>query len=239
MRGGQLRGAVAYGSTVVIAALCAVVLASSLAGCNREAEHGPPAPIAAAPAATVAVAAAPAASPASVPRAALQFRAPLIRTARAVWGMEAPIASFAGQLHQESGWRPDAVSKAGAAGLAQFTPATAKWIAGLDPELAGNQPFNTAWAMRALVTYDLWLFDRTPAGYSRRDRMWVALRAYNGGLGHWQAEARNAASQARADVDAACGTAKRARSHCKENLGYPQRILVVLQPRYASWGPGL
>jgi soluble lytic murein transglycosylase-like protein len=235
------RAVVGFAGAVVVLTLCAVAM--SLAGCNGETEHGPSAPQSvAAPPATVAplaVAIAPEASPASVPRAALPFRAGLIRTARAVWGMQAPIAAFAGQLHQESGWRPDAVSKAGAAGLAQFMPATSKWIAGLDPELKENQPFNTAWAMRALVTYDLWLFDRTPAGYSRRDRMWVALRAYNGGLGHWQAEARNAASPARADVDAACGTAKRARSHCKENLGYPERILVALQPRYASWGAGV
>jgi soluble lytic murein transglycosylase-like protein len=220
--------------------LIVLLLAAALAACQEP--HGPPAPPTAAaspPAVVPPVQAKASPSPASVPQAALPFRAALIRTARAVWGMQAPVASFAAQLHQESGWRPDAVSKAGAAGLAQFMPATSKWIAGLDQDLKDNQPFNTAWALRALVTYDLWLFDRTPANYDRRDRMWVALRAYNGGLGHWQAERRNAASPARADVDAACGTAKRARAHCKENLGYPERILVALQPRYASWGPGV
>lgn len=176
---------------------------------------------------------------AQVPAAAQAYRADLTRTARAVWGLDAPIATFAAQIHQESGWRPEAVSRVGAAGLAQFMPATSRWIAGIDPSLKANQPFSPAWAMRALVTYDLYLYERTPPAYGARDRMWVALRAYNGGLGHWQAEARNAANPSREAIDAACGTARRARLHCPENLGYPRRILVDLQPRYASWGASL
>ena len=178
---------------------------------------------------------------AQVPQASQQYRGLLVRTAHAAWGLDAPVAAFAAQVHQESAWRSDAVSHVGAQGLAQFMPATTKWIAGLHPDLASQQPFNPAWAFRALVTYDLWLYDRAPAHYSSRDRMWVALRAYNGGLGHWQKEAASTglAQPSRAQVDAACGTARRAALHCKENLGYPHRILVVLQPRYAAWGPGL
>lgn len=175
----------------------------------------------------------------SPPRAALAYRGDLVRTAHAVWGLNAPVAVFAAQIQQESAWSPDAVSRVGAAGLAQFMPATSAWIAGIDPTLRANQPFNAAWSMRALVRYDLWLYERAPVGYAARDRMWVALRSYNGGLGHWQAEARNAVGSDRAAVDAACGTAKRHKSHCVENLGYPRRILVDLQPRYRTWGPGL
>ena len=178
---------------------------------------------------------------AQVPQAALQHRALLVRTAHAAWGLDAPVAVFAAQVHQESAWRPDAISHVGAQGLAQFMPATGKWIGGIDPTLAGQQPYNPAWALRALVTYDRWLYDRTPARYTPRERMWVALRSYNGGLGHWQAEAAatGAAQPTRAQVDAACGKARRAAVHCTENLGYPHRILVVIQPRYAAWGPGL
>lgn len=182
---------------------------------------------------------APAPAHAQVPQAAQTYRSDLLRTARVVWGMDAPVAVFAAQIHQESGWRPGAVSRVGAAGLAQFMPATSQWISGIDSGLQANQPFNPAWAMRALVTYDQWLYARAPSRYGERDRMWVALRAYNGGLGHWQAEARNAAGLDRAAVDAACGTAKRAGVHCAENLGYPRRILVDLQPRYLAWGRGL
>ena len=178
---------------------------------------------------------------AQVPQAAQQYRPLLVRTAHAAWGLNAPIATFAAQVHQESAWRPDAVSHVGAQGLAQFMPATTRWIAGLHPDLASQQPYNPAWALRALVTYDLWLYDRAPAHYTPRDRMWVALRSYNGGLGHWQREAASTglAQPSRAQVDVACGTARRAAVHCKENLGYPHRILVVIQPRYLQWGPGL
>ena len=152
------------------------------------------------------------------------------------------MAVFAAQVHQESGWRPDAVSHVGARGLAQFMPTTATWwcdLMGLRG--ADCQPHNETWALRALVGYDKWLHDRTPERYTPRDRMWVALRAYNGGLGHWQAEARSTGLllPTRAQVDAACGQARRAALHCRENLGYPHRILTVIQPRYAAWGPGL
>ena len=180
-------------------------------------------------------------TPPEAPRAALQYRSQLVRNARYVWGLNAPVAVFAAQVHQESAWRPDAVSYVGAAGLAQFMPATARWISEKDPELRTNEPYNPAWALRALVTYDKYLYDLTPARYAPRDRMWVALRGYNGGLGHWQAEAGRTGLQAptRAQVDAACGKAKRSPVHCAENLGYPHRILNVHQPRYATWGPGL
>lgn len=176
-----------------------------------------------------------------VPQQAQQYRALLVRTAHAAWGLDAPVAVFAAQVHQESAWRPDAVSRVGAQGLAQFMPATAKWISGIDPALAARQPYSPSWALRALVTYDRWLYDRTPAHYAPQDRMWVALRGYNGGLGHWQAEAAGTglARPTRAQVDAACGQARRAAAHCAENLGYPQRILLVIQPRYLQWGPGL
>jgi len=60
------------------------------------------------------------------PQAALQYRSLLIRTAHADWGLDAPVAVFAAQVHQESAWRPDAVSHVGAQGLAQFMPAASQ-----------------------------------------------------------------------------------------------------------------
>ncbi|WZB64465.1 lytic transglycosylase domain-containing protein [Achromobacter xylosoxidans] len=47
--------------------------------------------------------------------------------------MDAPVSTFAAQIHQESAWRPGAVSAVGAQGMAQFMPATSSWIAGLSP----------------------------------------------------------------------------------------------------------
>lgn len=96
------------------------------------------------------------------PRVAMKYRADLVRSARLVWGLDAPVAVMAAQVHQESGWRPDARS-AYAHGLAQFTPDTAEWIAGQDAALAGADTGNPVWALRALARYDKWLYDRIPA----------------------------------------------------------------------------
>jgi soluble lytic murein transglycosylase-like protein len=182
------------------------------------------------------------AAPADVPPAAVPYRAMLVRAAHSQWGLNAPIAALAAQVHQESGWRPAAVSRVGARGLAQFMPATASWWCELNGLAAADcQPENPTWALRALVGFDKYLFDRTPRHYSDHDRLWVALRGYNGGLGHWNAEARASGVRqpSREQVDAACGMARRAAVHCAENLGYPRRILIELQPRYLKWGAAL
>lgn len=181
-----------------------------------------------------------AADPLVAPAAAAPYRSMLVRAAHSQWGLDAPIAALAAQVHQESAWRPAAVSRVGARGLAQFMPATASWWCELNDLAAKDcQPENPVWALRALVGYDRWLYERTPQRYADSDRLWVALRAYNGGLGHWQAEARAAPGglqqATRQAVDAACGRARRHGSHCAENLGYPHRILIELTPRYASW----
>lgn len=91
----------------------------------------------------------PAMAQAQVPQDALRYRALLVRTAHAAWGLDAPVAVFAAQVHQESAWRPDAVSHVGAQGLAQFMPATTRWIASQSPELAAQEPYNPTWALRA------------------------------------------------------------------------------------------
>ncbi|MCV4776046.1 transglycosylase SLT domain-containing protein, partial [Escherichia coli] len=127
------------------------------------------------------------------PQAALQYRDDVIRNARLEWGLSAPVADFAAQLHQESGWRPDAISPAGAQGLAQFMPATADWISQLIPMLSSREPFNPAWAIRALVSYDRWLWQRVSAA-SDCERMAMTLSGYNGGLG-WVQRDRRLASQ--------------------------------------------
>lgn len=176
-----------------------------------------------------------------IPAAAHKYRAELTRAAHSQWGLEAPIATLAAQAHAESAWQAQAVSRVGAAGLAQFMPATAQWWCQLMKLSAADcQPHNPAWALRALVGYNRYLYLRTPERFNAHDRMWVTLRAYNGGLGHWQAEAKSLGQSApsRAAVDAACGQARRARVHCPENLAYPQRIMA-LQMRYSAWGPGV
>jgi soluble lytic murein transglycosylase-like protein len=166
-----------------------------------------------------------------IPRAAQTYRRDLVRNAHLVVGLDAPVATFAAQIHQESGWRPDARSPY-AHGLAQFTPDTAEWIGGLDPALAGGDTGNPVWALRALVRYDAWLLARVPGASNAAPctRMALALRAYNGGLGYVQREARSGKP---------C-EAFRSLANCRENRDYPQRILTRLEPIYvrAGWGLG-
>lgn len=181
---------------------------------------------------------------AGVPAAALKYRADLIRNGRAVWGMDAPTATFAAQIQQESGWRPDAVSHVGALGLSQFLPGTATWIAGLYPQsLGAAQPFNVAWAIRALVQYDRWLHDRIRAA-DICERLAFTLSAYNGGLGWVQRDIKLASSKG-LDSLAWFGSvervnAGRSTAHWQENRAYPQRILRKHEALYvaANWGPG-
>jgi len=179
----------------------------------------------------------------NIPREAQRYQRDLTRNARLVWGLEAPVATFAGQIHQESRWRPEAVSRVGAQGMAQFMPATARWIAGAYPALADNQPTNPVWAMRALVTYDRHLWDRVQAA-SPCERMAMALSAYNGGLGWvWRDQklaTAQGADQARWFGQVERYNAGRVAAAFRENRGYPRLILLTHEPRYiaAGWGQG-
>lgn len=178
---------------------------------------------------------------AAQPVEAAKYQRDLTRQARQVWGLNAPVATFAAQIQQESGWRRDAVPPVGASGMAQFMPATASWLCGKYSDLPpGCDAMNPAWAMRALLTYDKYLFDRMAWAGDECGRMWMALRSYNGGEGHLVKEARLAADPTdRGQVDAKCGQASRSARHCLENTGYPKRIIERHQPKFASWGRGV
>lgn len=178
---------------------------------------------------------------ADVPTDALRYQRDLTRNARLVWGIDAPVATFAAQIHQESRWRADAQSKVGAQGLAQFMPATGAWISGAY-KLGEAQPYNPAWALRALVTYDKHLWDRVTATCAC-SRMAMTLSAYNGGLG-WVYRDQALAAQSGLDrtrwfnqVERV--NAGRSESNWRENRGYPRNILLRWQPIYASWGGGI
>ncbi|MBI1175667.1 MAG: transglycosylase SLT domain-containing protein [Sideroxydans sp.] len=180
---------------------------------------------------------------ATIPRAALHYKRDLIRVVHATWGLDAPVAAFAAQIHQESGWNPRAVSYVGAQGMAQFMPATAKWWCDLNHLSAVDcQPANPIWAMRSLVGYDRWLWNRIKAG-DERSHTAMALSAYNGGLG-WVYRDQKLASAKGADSltwfdQVETFNAGRSAASFAENRGYPRRILILLQPLYLSWGRGV
>jgi hypothetical protein len=165
----------------------------------------------------------------SQPAAAQPYRRDLVNAVRLSWGLDGPVATMAGQVHQESAWKPDARSPY-AHGLAQFTPATADWIEDLDPMLAGADTGNPVWALRALARYDRWLFDRVPDQSSGNCYRWFqTLRAYNGGLGWLNKEH----ASGRHCVE------YRSVANCEENLTYPRRILHKHEPLYLTWGRGM
>jgi soluble lytic murein transglycosylase-like protein len=184
------------------------------------------------------------ASAVEIPPRAYQYRATLIRCARAEWGLNAPVATFAAQLHQESLWHANAKSPAGAQGLAQFMPATAHWLPEVAPQVGAAAPFNPGWALRALLAYDLWLWQRIESA-TPCEHMAMTLSAYNGGLG-WLRKDKKKAQRIGLDparwwnqVEAV--NAGRAAWAIRENREYPRRILLVLEPMYAAagWGKGV
>ena len=154
------------------------------------------------------------------------------------------MAVFAAQVHTESWWRNDTVSHAGAQGLAQFMPATARWLPSVAPETGKPAPFNPGWSLRALCVCDKWLWDRV-AGHDDFERMAFTLSAYNGGLG-WVNRDRKKARAPGLDDRVWFGSVEnvnsgRGRAAFAENRQYPRRILKERQRAYikAGWGRGI
>jgi len=181
------------------------------------------------------------ASTVTIPPDSVRYRVQLERTAGATFGMDAPVARIAAQLHQESGWRPTARSPY-AQGLAQFTPSTAAWLPQICPDVGAPDPWDAGWSIRAVVCYDAWLHDRAP-GATACDRWAMTLSAYNGGESARDRETRMA-YEARDHPVIWFGHVERQRSRSaaawQENRDYVSRILLTLEPAYidAGW-PGL
>lgn len=184
---------------------------------------------------------APQARAASIPIQAERFRGDLIRSARFVMGMDAPVALLAGQVHQESGWNPTARS-AYASGLAQFTPATAKDMARQHPrDLGKAEPTDPRWALLALCHYDKALYDASSFARTEGDRWRFTFWGYNGGWG-WVLKDRAKAKALGLDPNSASDVAGvnngRAPEFFRENRGYDKAI-DRHQRLYLPWGPGV
>lgn len=182
---------------------------------------------------------------AAIPDDAWQWRRTLTREGQAVWGLNAPISDFGAQIHAESAWRPNARSPVGAFGLAQVMPATGEWLAGAYPSLGPKaQPASPAWAIRALVTYDLHIWESMRAD-DDCNRMAKTLSGYNGGPGWVDRDERLAASKGLDPLlwfgHVETVNSGRSAANWKENRGYPVRILIRLSPVYvrADWGPAM
>ena len=180
---------------------------------------------------------------ASIPQAALQHKSTLIRAAHYEFGLEAPVALLAAQVHTESRWRENAVSPAGALGLAQFMPATARWLPQVAPHTGEPMPNNPGWALRAMCAYNKYLFALVHAADSC-NRWAKTFSSYNGGYGWVLKDQRLAAAKG---LDPALWwgnvevvNAGRSAANWRENREYPRRIFA-LQSIYeaAGWGEGV
>lgn len=92
-----------------------------------------------------------------------------------------PIGIAAAQLNQESGFDPNAVSKAGAEGIAQFMPANWQtWQVNADGKTPPS-PFDPYDAIPAMIGYDCSLLHAVSG--MGGDSIGLMLAAYNSGLG--------------------------------------------------------
>lgn len=177
-----------------------------------------------------------------VPEASLQYRLRVERASAEFFGLQANPARLAAQLHQESAWRADARSPF-AMGLAQFTPDTAAWLPNACPEVGRLDVWDAGQSIRAAECYNRWIRARITGAASECDRWAMTLAGYNGGLG-WINRDRKLAATKGADPARWWGHTElyspRARWAFKENRGYPQRILLLIEPAYlrAGWAGG-
>ncbi|MGN6229169.1 MAG: transglycosylase SLT domain-containing protein [Dyella sp.] len=175
-----------------------------------------------------------------IPADSVRYRLQVERAAGEQFGLSAPAARLAAQLHQESGWRTDARS-AYAQGLAQFAPATAAWLPQVCPSVGKPDPWDAGWSIRAAACYDAWLYHRAQ-GATDCDRWAMTLSAYNGGEAARDRESR-LAYEARDDPARWFGQVEQQRSRgvaaWQENRTYVRRILLTLEPAYLAAGwPG-
>lgn len=106
------------------------------------------------------------------------------------------------QMYQESRFDPNARSWAGALGLLQVLPRTAR-------ELGFTDLRDPATGIHAGVKYLAWLRDRFIVGPAEVENVWFGLAAYNAGYGH-VADARQLAAEIGLDRDRWFGHVERA-----------------------------
>ncbi len=200
--------------------------------------------LAAALAAAALVGSSGAAAAGGIPQRAYAYQRLLMRCAHASpWGLAAPLAVLAAQVHAESLWAEGARSWCGAEGLAQFMPSTAEWISDLRG-LGEARPYNPGWGLRALAEYDHHLYRRAHAA-TECDRWAFTLSAYNGGEG-WRRRDQRLAAERGLDpliwwANVEIVNAGRRISAWRENRNYPRKILLRFTPMYeaAGWGRGV
>ena len=172
---------------------------------------------------------------AQVPPAALKYRADLTREAHFVFGLNAPIDYLAGQIQQESGWRPGITAWDNGRGLAQFMDPTAEWISERYQQLGEPQPYNPLWAIRAMVRLDAYNAGRVAAA-TPCDQWGAALKAYNAGLGFvLRAQKRSSVPGKWFGSTEKINVGQSAKNFEYSRL-YPRWIVFKHALKYSAWG---
>jgi membrane-bound lytic murein transglycosylase MltF len=164
----------------------------------------------------------------------------VIAESRYWWGFDFERKTvFFAQIHQESGWDPEAKSPY-ASGLAQFTPDTADWISRLYPaDLGDNNPLDVRWAIRALVKMDRWLHEKFPNAITENDRWAFVLSSYNSGLGWTLKERKSAQGKGKNIEQWWCSVQHelvKSKRAFDESRAYVDKILFRWSPLYRSGG---
>lgn len=177
----------------------------------------------------------------TIPANAHHYRATLETEAANYYGLNAPVARLAAQVHAESTWRPQAQSPY-ADGLMQITPATAKWLVEINPdELNPHDPWNPRWSIRAGVFYTHWLYKRYGDRWATPCDAWAGgvLSPYNGGFKHVITEramaVANGLDRERWFDHVEVMVGRSVGAH-RENRHYVRRILYDLEPLYLAHG---
>jgi len=177
---------------------------------------------------------------AQIPPAALKYRGDLTREAHIQFGLTAPLDFLAGQIQQESGWRPGITAWDNGRGLAQFMDPTAKWLTDRYPDLGAPQPYHPLWAIRAMVRLDAHNLARV-AACTPCDAWGAALKGYNAGLGYvTRAQGRSSmpclwfGKYATEWINAGQSAA-----NFEASRMYPRWVIDKHAPTYAAWGRGV
>ena len=152
-----------------------------------------------------------------------------------MYGLDAPVPMFAGQIHQESGWRADVTAWDNGRGLAQFMDGTAAQVARSFPDLGAPNPYNPLWAMRAMVRFDGWLYARVK-GDNPCERWAAALKSYNAGLGHVQRSQAASKSPGVWFGVTEYVPNRQSPQNFEYSRTYPRKIIFNHQKVYSSWG---
>jgi len=174
----------------------------------------------------------------AVPANAKRFRPLLTRQVHALLGPLAPVPMFAGQIMQESRWRPNVTAWDNGRGLAQFMDGTATMVARQFPQLGHPMPYDPQWAIPALIRYDMWLRQRVK-GDTDCDRWSAALKSYNAGLGFVQRAQRKSPQPGEWYDATEWVKSGQSAKNFEYSRMYPRWIMFKHQPSYASWGPTL